>query len=106
MSHRTIRIQTLSDNHLALRGDHRKAQRTISLIKRDLFWPKMSKEIKDYVKNCFQCHRSKNFNLKIYGQLRPLPAQRKKWEVILMNFKFDLHDSKDEMSSILDEVDK
>ncbi|MBW0533878.1 hypothetical protein O181_073593, partial [Austropuccinia psidii MF-1] len=50
-------------------------EKTLKLIKRDLYWAGINQFIKDYVSSCQQCSISKNIHHKKFGLLKPLQIQ-------------------------------
>ena len=75
---------------LALRHDHPMAghygiTKTISLVKRDFWWPGFRKFIKKYVKSC-SCATAKTARHAPYGELCPLPIPERPWDHISIDF--------------------
>jgi hypothetical protein len=75
---------------LALRHDHPMAghygiTKTISLVKRDFWWPGLRKFIKKYVQSC-SCATSKSARHAPYGELCPLPIPERPWEHLSIDF--------------------
>ncbi|CAA9373459.1 hypothetical protein AVDCRST_MAG94-4350 [uncultured Leptolyngbya sp.] len=88
---RTSILRAHHDDPLA---GHFGARRTIDLITRKYYWPKMVEEVKEYVKSCTMCSRIKPARHKPYGLLQPLPAPRGPWTDITMDFVTGLPPSK------------
>jgi len=68
-------------------------KKTFSLINRDFWWSSMQKDIKDYIKYCEICCRSKDSRQKPYGFLKPLEIPDRPWTSLSMDFITDLHSS-------------
>lgn len=100
-----IRKQILHDNHYSLHGGHRSYQKTILLLRKQYYWKKMKSDVKKYVTGCERCQKAKSMNKEMQGLLHPFPPPVKKWEVITMDFIFDLPKSED-YTGIMAIVDK
>jgi len=79
--------------------------KTISLIKRDFWWPSLSSDVKDYVRSCEICCRAKPSRHKPYGFLNPLDISERPWSSIGLDFITDLPVS-DGFNCILVVVDR
>ena len=60
--------------HDAPISGHRSAESMLEKVRRDYFWPKMSRSVKRYVKTCDLCQRNKAINQKTLGLLQSLPV--------------------------------
>lgn len=60
--------------------------KTLQLIRRDFYWPRMTHYVDRYVANCFGCSRYKRPRRKPHGLLQPLPISDKPWKSISMDF--------------------
>lgn len=49
--------------HLLSSSGHAAIRRMISNIKRRYFWPKLEKDIMDFVNRCDKCKRQKHLNI-------------------------------------------
>ena len=67
--------------------------RTMARICSQFYWPKMHDDIRDYVKNCSICQRSKSDTTLPAGLLQPLPIPQQVWEDIAMDFIIGLPNS-------------
>ncbi|KNZ47711.1 hypothetical protein VP01_6204g2, partial [Puccinia sorghi] len=56
------------------------------LISRDFSWPGMTRDVKYYVKSCYDCNRNKSSNHWMYGLLQPLPILPLPWNSFYMDF--------------------
>ena len=68
--------------------------RTLELIRRKYEWPKMAKDVRNYVSTCTTCQRVKPARHKPYGELQSLPLPSRPWSDITMDFITDLPPSK------------
>uniref|UniRef100_A0A803TY22 Gypsy retrotransposon integrase-like protein 1 n=1 Tax=Anolis carolinensis TaxID=28377 RepID=A0A803TY22_ANOCA len=64
--------------------------KTIHLILRDFWWPRIRKDVENYVTTCPVCQRSKTRREKPAGLLHPLPTPSRPWEIISADFITDL----------------
>ena len=67
-------------------GGHSGRDATLHRIKSLFFWPKMSLEVQNYVRNCSVCQKNKYENVAKPGLLHPLPVPQGVWESISMDF--------------------
>ena len=71
------------DNKLA---GHVGKDKTIELVSRNFYWPKMHDEIMKYVSTCLLCQSNKPSNQSPSGLLQPLPIPSRPWQIISMDF--------------------
>ena len=102
----TIRATIMHDNHESLLGGHRGLNKTLSLLKRSYYWHTMKLDVKRYIATCHRCQESKSMTQRKSGQLQPFPPLKRKWEVISMDFIFNLPKSTENKDGILVVVDK
>jgi hypothetical protein len=76
-------LQTYHDHPLV---GHVGTEKTIELIKRDFYWPKMDKEIKLYVTTCHSCQKHKASHQLPIGLLKPLEIPSQRWAHVSMDF--------------------
>ncbi len=69
---------------------HFGTKKTISLISRDFWWPSLYNDVKDYIRSCETCCRSKSSRHKPYGLLNSLEIPDHPWSSIAMDFITDL----------------
>lgn len=81
-----LKNHILHTRHDSLVAGHPGATKTIALVKRDYYWPKMDQEIKLYVSECPDCQRNKPKRHRPYGELKSLDAPNGPWEDISMDF--------------------
>ncbi|MBW0462340.1 hypothetical protein O181_002055 [Austropuccinia psidii MF-1] len=92
-----IQLNILQKPHDSPLDGHPGQEKTLKLIKRDLYWAGMNQLIKDYVSSCQQCSRSKSIHHKNFGLLKPLQITSGPWNSLSMDFitKFPLSNSFD-----------
>ena len=67
-------------------GGHFGVGKTLELLKRKYSWPKMGRDVKNYVKSCQVCQRMVTKRHRPYGELQPLPQPSGPGEEISMDF--------------------
>ena len=75
----------LYDCHDSLLGGHLGVDKTLAYAQRFYYWPKMEKDIREYVESCQLCQQCKSQNMCSAGLLQPLPIPEKRWESIAMD---------------------
>ena len=58
----------------------------VELVTRNYWWPRVTKEVKQYVEGCDQCQRIKNRAEMSAGKLRPNQVPERPWQYILVDF--------------------
>lgn len=101
----TLHLRILQDYHDAPAAGHPGRAKTLELIGREYFWPKMRQYVDQYVRNCHTCSRSKATHHAPHGVLRPLPVPERPWQDISMDFVTGLPTS-NEYDAILVVVDR
>ena len=87
------RSSVLNICHDSPSAGHFGFKKTFSLINRDFWWSSMHNDIKEYIKSCEICCRSKDSRHKPYGFLNPLEIPDRPWTSISMDFVTDLPSS-------------
>ena len=85
-----LRGMVLHDNHESLTGGQLSFQKTLRLLKRHYYWPTSKSDAKSYIGSCHKCQESKSDKEGKIGYHQPFPPPTRKWEVISMDFMFDL----------------
>ena len=80
--------------------------KTLQLVRRTYWWPKMKQDVATYIKNCPSCQMCKSSNEKPSGLLKPLPIPTTPWHSISVDFITDLPDTHKGMNSIMVVVDR
>src|SRR5690606_21533840 len=70
-------------------GQHK----TLELIRRNFYWPKMEEMVEHYVSTCDNCQRNKTTRHKRFGLLHPLETPYAPWDSISMDFIVQLPQS-------------
>ena len=100
-----IRVRILELHHDSITAGHFGVNKTCELISRNFWWPKLSSDVKQFIKSCDICCQSKVPRHKPYGLLSPLDTPKRPWSDISMDFIVELPKSKD-MTTIMVVVDR
>jgi hypothetical protein len=65
---------------------HAGIAKTLALLKRQYYWPRMDITVTRYIRNCHSCRRAKPFNDAYNGVLIPLPIPQQPWQDVSMDF--------------------
>lgn len=101
-----LKTQILKLYHESPITGHGGSEKTTELVKRELYWPGMDREIKEYVTTCHLCQRNKPSQQLPIGLLKPLEIPSGAWETITMDFITQLPRTKSGYDSIAVVVDK
>ena len=96
--------EILQQRHDSKIAGHPGRRKTYELIRKDFIWPKMVKDINQYVKSCQVCQRNKSSRRLSRFPLKPLPVPNSPWSVVSLDFITDLPKSNN-FDSILVIVD-
>jgi len=82
--------------------------KTIELIRRNFWWPKMNERIIDFVKTCLKCQQNKASRHQPYGLSSPLELPYAPWQSIAMDFITELPESEgcDQLRVVIDRFTK
>ena len=85
-----IRTNVVQENHDILTAEHGGTAKMTELIQRKYYWPNMWETIKQYVKGCDVCQRTKVVRHAPYGLMKPNEAPDCPWKSISIDFIMDL----------------
>ena len=87
---------------------HMGQDKTIELIRRNFWWPKMNERIIDFVRSCPKCQQNKTSRHQPYGLSSPLELPYAPWQSIAMDFITELPTSEgcDQLWVIIDRFTK
>ena len=86
--------EVLDSEHDSKVAGHFGQDKTIELIRRNFWWPKMDEQIIQYIQSCTNCQQDKSRRHKKYGLLSPLELPHAPWQSIAMDFITDLPPSR------------
>lgn len=101
-----LRLQVMEELHDAPYSGHRGVTKTLALLGKTYWWPKMRAEVTHHVRTCAVCQVMKSRSVKPGGQLQPLPIPEDRWEAIAMDFITDLPCTRAGHDAILVFVDR
>jgi hypothetical protein len=96
----------LHEAHDSNVAGHMGINKTMELLKRNYFWPRMHRHVIKYVNTCSKCQRNKSINRASNGLLQPLPIPTRRWQVITIDFIGPLPRTRNGYDYILVVVDK
>src|SRR4030095_4045439 len=106
--HENLRLKVLQAHHdHKLRG-HPGIRKTVQLIHRTYFWPRLRRDVTRYVRGCHICARAKPIRHKPFGLLKPLPIGERPWTSISMDYieELPLSDGYDSILVVVDRLTK
>lgn len=101
----SMRDKVLKEKHSGGLGSHFGLNKTLDLVRRFYFWPKMQTDIKKFVESCTMCQREKwvSTNARLY---QPLPIPSRPWESLSMDFVMGLPKTKTGNANVFVVVDR
>jgi hypothetical protein len=104
----TLKTRVLQYYHDHPLVGHVGSEKTIELVKRDLYWPKMDEEIKLYVTTCHSCQKHKSSHQLPIGLLKPIEIPTQQWSHVSMDFIGPLPKSNgfDSIAVVVDKLTK
>ncbi len=94
----SVRAEIMKICHDDPLAGHFGQRKTLTLIQRKYWWPKMAKDIQEYVSGCDVCQRVKAPRYKKTGEMSGLPLPRGPFKSISMDFITDLPPSRDPLT--------
>jgi len=82
--------RVMESEHDTKVAGHMGQDKTIELIRRNFWWPKMNERIIDFVQSCPKCQQNKASRHQPYGLSSPLELPYAPWQSIAMDFITDL----------------
>jgi len=82
--------QVLESEHDTKVAGHMGQDKTIELIRRNVWWRKMNERIIDFVRSCPDCQQNKTSHHQPYGLSSPLELPYAPWQSIAMDFITEL----------------
>ena len=104
----SLHTELLQEIHDQPSAGHPGINRTVDLIRRHYYWPGHVATVKQYIRNCRHCQRSKSPHDAINGLLVPLPIPQQRWQDIAIDFVTGLPLSEDynAICTIIDRLSK
>ncbi len=85
-----MHTKLLRDIHNQSSTLHPDIRRMIDLVQRFYYWSDHRATIRQYIRNCHACQRSKASRDGTNGLLQPLSISQQRWQDIAMNFITEL----------------
>jgi len=100
--------KVMESEHDTKVAGHMGQDKTIELIRRNFWWPKMNERIIDFVRSCPECQKNKAARHQPYGLTSPLELPYAPWQSIAMDFitELPLSDGCDQLWVIIDRFTK
>ena len=76
--------RAMESEHDTRAAGHMGQDKTIELIRRNFWWPKMNERIIDFVRSCLECQRNKAARHQPYGLSSPLELPYAPWQSVAM----------------------
>jgi len=81
-----LRTKLIAEAHNQVSTAHPGRNKTCKIIRARYYWPRMIKDISQFVRNCNDCRRANIPRDKTPGLLKPLPIPDRPWQHISMDF--------------------
>ena len=101
-----VKLLILDEIHKTPYSCHPGYQKTITMLRKESFWPNTKTELAKYIARCFECQQVKTEHQHPAGLLHPLPIPSWKWEIISFDFITGLPKNQNLNDSIMVVVDK
>jgi hypothetical protein len=85
-----IKVKILQLAHDAVEIGHPGQAKTLEILQRDFYWPRMRTFVNEYVKTCDACQRNKPVHHAKHGLLQNLPIPTAPWQSLSMDHITDL----------------
>ncbi|EKD02338.1 polyprotein [Trichosporon asahii var. asahii CBS 8904] len=89
----TLRTDILKLYHDTTLAGHRGADKTYAALVDHYYWKGMLRDVKQYVRTCEKCQRSKPDNALPPGLLKSLPLTKRRWNMIQVDWVVGLPES-------------
>ena len=101
----SMRDNIIQEKHSGALSGHFGLDKTLELVHRNYFWPKLQKDVRKFVEECTICQKSKGKSTNA-GLYQPLPIPSRPWESISMDFVMGLPRTQKGYDSIFVVVDR
>ena len=81
-----VKLIILDEIHKTPYSGHLGYQKTITMLRKEYFWPNMKTELAEYIARWFECQQVKIEHQHPAGLLQSLPIPSWKWEIISLDF--------------------
>jgi len=94
------RQELIDDYHRSMIHEHQDSNKIIERISRIYYFSKMRKQVKDIIRKCDVCIRTKHSRHRSYELLKSLSTSNRAWKSIALNFIVKLSKSKERVTRI------
>ena len=101
-----VKLLIIDEIHKTPYSCHLGYQKTITKLRKQIFWPNMKTKVAEYISRCLECQQVKAEHQRPTGLLQPLPIPSWKCEVISLDFITGLPKNQNQNDSIMVVVDK
>ena len=101
-----VKSTLMKEAHDSAVGGHVGMTKTLDLLSRSYYWPKMADDVKEYISTCPSCISIKPRNDNPPGLLQPIPHPPRRWQVVSMDLITQLPRSRTGFDAIFVIVDK
>ena len=105
-NNRKIITHILEETHNIPIGGHVGMSKTLELVSRNFYWPRLHRDVKHYVSSCQKCQENKPSNALPMGLLNPLSIPNRRWDQVTMDFIVQLPRTSSGYDAIIVVVDK
>ncbi|GJX52913.1 RNA-directed DNA polymerase, partial [Tanacetum coccineum] len=81
----SIRLTIIQEAHEGGLAGHLGAEKIVHILRSHFFWPKMSRDVENFIRRCLPCHRAKGQSSP-HGLYMPLPVPVAPWEDVSLDF--------------------
>jgi transposase InsO family protein len=81
-----LRTRIIQETHDSTLAGHPGRDLTKSLISRKYTWPRLSQDVRKFIRNCNVCGRTAVWREKKRGLLKPLPIPERMWSELSIDF--------------------
>jgi hypothetical protein len=101
-----IKNEMLKEMHNVPYAGHPGYHKTIAIVRSQYFWPRMKKEVANYIVTCLEFQKLKIKHRHPTCFLHPFPIPEWKWELVIVDFITKLPRMMKQHDSIMVVVDK
>ena len=101
-----IKSKLLQEHHDVPLGGHVGIHKTMERLSRKWYWPKMKRNVEDYIRSCVACQQNKPSHQRPMGLLQPLPIPDRRWQQVTMDLITQLPESRSGHDAVFVVVDK
>jgi hypothetical protein len=87
------RVKMIWESHYSRVAGHFGIEKTVAMLQKHFYWPKLRQEVNKYIRSCTACAISKPTTKK-QGLYTPLPTPDRPWESISMDYMSGLPSTK------------